>query len=232
VPELAPRLLLCHAAPIEGAIISGEHPGFVSLLGVGKVAAAISLTRLLERAQHSGRPPDGVLLFGICGVYPARHGGSAPLSIGSLCVVEEDLLADEGVTTREGFLDLEGLGLGSIGPFVASDELTSLLVRDLEERGESAPRVRGNTVSSCSGVDARSEEMAARTGAAIETMEGAAVAQVCQRFGIPLVQLRSVSNETGDRDEDAWDVPGASERVQVAILEGLRSGLFAAWERG
>ena len=90
------------------------------------------------------------------------------------------------------------------------------LVREASER-LSAPLVRGVTVSSCSGTDASSESMYARTHADIETMEGAAVAFVCRQRELPLLQIRAVSNWTGDRGRGEWSLGDAVDAVQRAV---------------
>ena len=44
-------------------------------------------------------------------------------------------------------------------------------------------------------------------------MEGAAVGAVCAALGIPWVQLRVISNRTGDRDRAGWDLD-----AELAVL--------------
>ncbi|MFN7614153.1 MAG: hypothetical protein ACK5P8_03050 [Phycisphaerae bacterium] len=58
--------------------------------------------------------------------------------------------------------------------------------------------------------------VAVRTKAIAETMEGAACALVSLRAGIPFVEVRAISNYTGDRAKQAWDIKGA-----LASLERL-----------
>jgi futalosine hydrolase len=152
-----------------------------------------------------------VLLFGVCGAYPPGHVPGAGLEVGQLCVVGEEWLADEGVATTGGFTTIAALGLGSVGPFHADAGRTAAVARVL-----AAPIVRGATVSTCSGTDETSQA-AARTGAAIETMEGAAVAIACRRAGVPWVQVRCVSNRTGERSRGGWDLPRAVAIVQEAV---------------
>jgi futalosine hydrolase len=68
-----------------------------------------------------------------------------------------------------------------------------------------------------------------RTNAAIETMEGAAVALVCRKLSIPLVQLRSVSNRTGDRERAAWDLDGACAPLHDAVRKLLQANAEGSW---
>lgn len=198
-----PAPLLAHAAAVEGRGL-----GLPSLqLGVGKAEAAAAIAAALAE-----RRPPWVLLFGVCGAYPTGHVPGDGLEVGRLCVVGEEWLADEGVATAERFVSIAELGLASVGPFVADPGRSAAVARVL-----GAPIVRAATVSTCSGTDATSQAAAARTGAAIETMEGAAVAVACARAGVPWVQVRCVSNRTGERSRGGWDLPRAVAIVQEAM---------------
>ncbi len=202
--------LLCCAAPLEARGL--DLP--VAVLGVGKAAAAMALARRFLRE----RPPV-VLLFGVGGAYPARHRPGAVLGPGDLCVLGSDRFGDEGVLQPDGFRDLAQLGLGPVGPFAAEPELAARAAALLD-----APIVRGCTVSTCSGTEAASGAMAARADADVETMEGAAVALCCAEFAVPLLQVRAISNWTGDRQRGGWDLPRALQAVQAAVRR-LQAGL-------
>lgn len=205
--DLTGWLPVC-AAPLEAAGL--EDLGVV-VLGVGKVAFAVGLTRRLL-----SRPPRGVLLFGVAGAYPARHRPGARLGVGDLCVVSSDRLADDGAATPAGFTDLAAMGLAAIGPFAMAPTASRWLAERLH-----VAQVDGATVSTCSGTDALSAALAVRTAAAVESMEGAAAAFVCAQFGVPLVQLRAISNLTGDRERGGWDLRGAVAKVQAAVRSVL-----------
>lgn len=169
---------------------------------------------MTERLARGARPA-AVLLFGVAGAYPARHRGGAPaLGLLDLALVGSDCLADDGAAAPDGFRDLAALGLGDCGPFAADAALAAAAARALGGIAVAA----GATVSACSATEALSEERARRTGAALETMEGAAVALACARFGVPLVQLRCISNFTGDRDRAEWRLRAACEQLHAAVL--------------
>jgi futalosine hydrolase len=193
-----------YAAPAEGDALANLG---ARRLGVGKVAASLALQALMAQ-----RRPACVLVFGVAGVYPERHHQGAALAVGDLCVVGEDVLADEGVASADGFADLARMGLGEIGPFAADPERTKAVAQAL-----GCPMVRGATVSTCSGTDAISQAMALRTGAAVETMEGAALALACRAAAVPMVQLRAISNRTGDRARGGWDLPRAVAALHAAV---------------
>lgn len=79
------------------------------------------------------------------------------------------------------------------------------------------------TVSTCSGTDAAAGEVVRRTGAIVEAMEGAAVGLVAHRLGVRFGEVRVVSNTTGSRTRQVWDLRGA-----LARLSDVASALPAA----
>lgn len=206
---MSQKLLAVHAAAIEGDHLGGSG---VVQLGVGKVAAAVTMYEVL-RAER----PDAVLLFGVCGAYPDRHRQRPPrIGLRELCLCGSDQYGDEGSETPKGFLDLQALGFGDVGPFAADAALTARIAALLD-----AGIVRGCTVSTCSGTEPRSEILAVRSNADVESMEGAAVAFVCRRLNVPFAQLRCVSNWTGDRAHGEWDVAGALAVLRPAVQRVL-----------
>ena len=208
------ELLWVHAAQAEARGL-GRLSGRVVEVGVGKVPAAANLTSAL----HAKRP-ELVIAFGVCGVYPPDHGGMGPeLSVGDVALVKTDVLADEGVQTPRGFLDLSDLGLGEAEVLEADPKRTRAWAD-----AHGLPVVAAATVSTCSGDDASSRRIAQRTGARIETMENGAVAWVCRAAGIPWVSVRAVSNRTGDRDRAGWDL-----ELALANLHRTLGALADEW---
>ena len=205
------NVLYAYAAAIEAGPLPSEFDADVEFLelGVGKTASTFVLTERLQREPK----PELLVLFGVCGV----HAGAA-LEVGDLCLVSVDCLADEGVQTETGFVELEQLLL--------QREFELDLVQTARAAAILAgvPVVKGSTVSTCSGNDATARDLAERTGAATETMEGAAVALVCRRSSVAMVQLRSVSNRTGNRELGGWDLAAACTSLQGAVRK-LIAGL-------
>ena len=183
-------------------------------IGVGKVAATLGLYSLLCNLEPS-RKVAAVLCVGIAGAVPAGiRGNPPPVAKGQVCVVGQDVLADEGVASPAGFVDLGtgGRRLVDTGPFPAHPRLAADASQKL-----GVPIVRGATVSTCSGTDESARAVWQRTRADVETMEGAAVAAVCRRREIPLLHLRAISNWTGDRDETQWNVGAALDVLRRAL---------------
>src|SRR5262249_16173113 len=122
-----------------------------------------------------------------------------------------------------GFLDCHAMGfpLGPFGgPSIPADPGLLGLLRPLcNATGPIA------TVSTCSGTDARAAAVRAHTHALAEAMEGAAVAPVASRIaGIrpdrsaPAIgELRVISNTTGDRGSQTWDIKRALAHLTEAL---------------
>jgi len=191
--------------------------------GVGKANAAAAACELILR--HA---PQAMILLGCGGAYPG-----STLQIGDLAVANAEIFGDEGSLTPNGFIDLEQLRL----PFYASNRETLYnrvpLDTGLSEQSLSLLReftalqkhcVKSGafvTVSCCSGTTAGGSELEARTGGICENMEGAAVALVCHKHAIPLLEVRGISNLVEDRDPRRWDLPAATMIAQAATLHLL-----------
>lgn len=195
--------------------------------GIGKINAASAVTALLE-----SRIPGAVIVIGCGGAYP-----ESGLEVGDLALATEEVLADEGVLTAEGFTDFARLGfplLDQGGPvmtrrFAADPRLLEEARPLLEDAAATAgvnlatgPLV---TVSTCSGTNQAALEMVRRTAGICENMEGGAVAQICRLYEVPFLELRGISNRVENRDLSRWNLPLAAEVVQralLAYLKGLR----------
>jgi futalosine hydrolase len=196
-------ILFVHAHAVEG---DGLVLPRVVCVGTGKTAAAVALSRVLAR-EAAGL----VVAFGVAGAYP----GSG-LEVGDVCLVGEDRLGDDGVLDEHGFRDLAAMDLGTNGPWLAEANRTAELAAHLR-----LPVVAAATVSTCSATDRASATLAARTRAAIETMEGAAIAAACHHAGVPWIALRAISNRTGDRAHAGWDLPRAVRALHQAVRDGV-----------
>ena len=212
-PSSLRGFLPVYAASAEGDALSDL--GAVAL-GVGKVAAAVSLSERLMRMR-----PPGVLLFGVAGAYPARHRSGAALRIGEVVVVESDSFGDEGVAVADGFLDVCSLGMPQQDTPTSSPILLDALRARAAADALVAPLVRATTVSTCSGLESLSAQLAERTGADIETMEGASVAFVCARHSVPLIHVRAISNYCGERSRGEWDLKRAVRALHDAVSQLL-----------
>ena len=79
-------------------------------------------------------------------------------------------------------------------------------------------RARFVTVSTCTGTDASARELEMRLNGAVESMEGAAIVHVAHLHGIPVGEVRGISNLVGNRDRQSWRLKEAAEAAQLAVI--------------
>lgn len=208
------QILRCGANQIFSGNLQGHHI-FLSHGGIGQVNMAISLTRLL-----SDHTPTTVLLCGCGGSYPGSD-----LRIGDLALAKSEFFGDLGVATVDKFIPLEQLNLPQNRQLAPAIQQSFLLNSDLLKRAQKIlpEAICGAfvTVNCCSSNPELSIELQQRSRGICENMEGAAVAQVCAEFDIPLLELRGISNPTGTRDPQQWDIVCGAEAAQTGILQLL-----------
>ncbi|SHJ66959.1 futalosine hydrolase [Malonomonas rubra DSM 5091] len=184
--------------------------------GVGQTAMSLQLTRLLERY-----PAKAVLLCGCGGSYP-----DSTLRNGELAIATAEFFGDLGVSCEEDFIHLSELEIPQNPELELIVQRSYLLPSPLVEHArKTLPQALCGTfvtVNSCSGCAALSNELQQRSGGICENMEGAAAAQVCAEYNLPLLELRGISNPTGSRDPQQWNIPLGAEAAQQGLLEILR----------
>ena len=183
--------------------------------GVGRVNGAAATTEALVRAAIDQQRYQLVLNAGVAGALPEDH-NQYPLSLGEVIVATECVYVEEGLITPDGFEDMAGLDfpLGDFpGNRVPTDSNLLKLVGDKYTTGSIA------TVATCSGTDDAARMVAQRTSAIAEAMEGAAVVHAARRLGIAGGEIRAISNTTGDRDQQQWDLAGALQALGQATSE-------------
>ena len=194
-------------APAEWRIVSLDERLDLLTCGIGKSNAAGATAWAL-----SGGAYRAVVNLGVCGALPSA--GGSMLEPGRAVVGTCAVFADEGLLTPDGFRDVAEMGFGPLaslpggGVAIACD---AALVRALEALGDERGPIA--TVSTCSGTDELAQAVAERSGARVEAMEGAAMALVCARLGVAFAEWRVVSNTTGDRARQRWDIRGALARL-------------------
>lgn len=174
------------------------------LTGVSKSNAAAGVARVLDPAR------DGLVLsVGIAGALP----GDDAASIGEVVVATSCVFSDEGLVSSDGFQDCAAMGF-PMGEFAGSavpvdmDAARGLCAALGARQGAIA------TVSTCSGTDEGAREVVRRTGAIAEAMEGAACALVARRLGVGAGEVRVISNTTGERSRQIWDVRRALHELE------------------
>jgi futalosine hydrolase len=153
---------------------------------------------------------DLVVSAGIGGGFIGRA------DVGSLVVADEIIAADLGAQTPEGFRSLDELGLG-----FTRIQVDRVLVTRVAEalQASGLPIITGPvlTVSTVTGTASTATELAARVpGATAEGMEGFGVATAARNWGVPILEIRAISNLVGPRDRAAWRIDEALDLLAAA----------------
>jgi futalosine hydrolase len=178
----------------------------VVVAGIGRTNAAAATAEALAEARATGAPFAAVISTGIAGALPGSN-----LALGTVIVADACIYAEEGIALPEGQGDMRVLGfpLGDFeGNRVPVDGVLLMAFRAL------GPACSIATVATCSGTDAAALSVRTRTGAMAEAMEGAAVVHAARRVGVPSLEIRSISNTTGDRATQRWDIAAAFTALQ------------------
>ncbi|MEU5888391.1 futalosine hydrolase [Streptomyces sp. NPDC047461] len=190
------RILVATAVPVERDAVARAFDGAavdVVAVGVGPALAAAATATAL-----AGTPYGLVVSAGIAGGFVPH----AP--VGSLVVADEITAADLGAETAEGFVPVTELGFGTV-----THRPPEALVRDAVA-ATGARRGAVLTVSTVTGTAARAAALRERHPTALaEAMEGFGVAEAAALHGVPVLEVRAVSNPVGPRDRAAWRIPDA-----------------------
>ena len=184
---------------------------YLAHLGVAKVNTAAGLALALHTLK-----PDRVLQFGIGGAF-----AGAGLELEQVAVATQETHMDTGVGLENGWQDMAALGFPLVAGHYNIFKTDAELTRTLAELTGAVEQPFG-TSETVTGSFAKAEELYNRLGVGLESMEGAAAAQVCTALGVPFAELRGVSNAVGERDKANWRLRGAVDAANAAVLAFVR----------
>ncbi|QWR76591.1 futalosine hydrolase [Candidatus Magnetomonas plexicatena] len=190
---------------------------------MGKVNAACESALAIKEYA-----PDVVISTGIGGAYP-----DTDLNVGDVAVATCEIYGDEGVLLKDGFLDTFQMGIPLLkrgkklffNEFDMDTSITQRAYKIISDGLTGHVVKKGNflTVSSCTGDSERAVMLKNKHSVICENMEGAAVAHVCAKLGVPVVEIRGVSNIVSDRDKERWDMALAVKNCSLAVILLLKS---------
>ena len=170
----------------------------LAVCGVGMLEFSVNLSKILSRVCYKR-----VFLLGACGAYYGHD-----LNVCDIVRVDSDIVGDMGVQTAEGhFVPWKDYS-GSECVYMGESP------RTLPLSLASVPSVAGVSVNCSSGTRYFSLRRSGMYSADVETMEGAALFAVCQKFGVAGYQFRAVCCVVGSN-------PGEGKFVEA--LELLKS---------
>ncbi len=193
-------------APLQDQFAGSREIGFL-ITGIGLVDTAHSLTAFLER---QGGAVSSVMNIGVGGAFT---GGKVKTL--DLCLASSEVIGDMAICLEDRLASLGSPELVLHQFFPCQGKLLGQFQKWCAETGQEVhfgPFVSVNCVSA---TQKRGDMLATTYGAISENMEGAAVARVCQGYGVDWLELRAMSNMVEDRDTSAW-------RLNEAIVKCSR----------
>lgn len=184
----------------------------IFISGIGIPLTTYSLTKKVISGKY-----DLIINAGICGSY------NDDLIIGDCVSVILDEFADIGTVYGDNsFKTLfeEGLLEPDKKPF-NSGKLYNPLKSNIDTE---LPKVTAITVNSVSGNKDQIKYRKEKFNPDIESMEGAAIAFVCIKEKVSLLQIRAISNKVEERNKDNWNIPFALDNLideLFRILENI-----------
>ena len=175
--------------------------------GVGMLATAVSLTRLILEEK-----PNLIIQAGIAGSFDTS------LALGKVVLIKEESLADMGVEEDGKWKDIFDLKLekSSYPPFerrkLPNPWLSEFNLLQL-------PEVSAITINEISTNKERIQQLVKKYNPVTESMEGAALHYICRDATIPFIQIRAISNYIGERNKASWKIQEAITNLNQALLK-------------
>ncbi|MBQ7607554.1 MAG: futalosine hydrolase [Desulfovibrionaceae bacterium] len=191
----------------------GRDDVYLSLTGVGPVNAAFATGLAIGALTAKGVTLEALLLFGLAGAYDLTR---YPLC--SLCRITQEIWPEYGLNDGHSVI-AEAFKWPQWqkedGPIYdrlsLSDPDTKGLPSGLTD--SSFLTAESVTVAGVSASYERARTLWDTYHAPLENMEGFAVAYSAMRAGIPVAEIRAVSNKVGPRRADEKDFPGSLAKL-------------------
>ncbi len=171
--------------------------------GIGQLQTAYALQNRIRLER-----PDLVIQAGIGGA-PAKE------DIGNVYAVGSEKIADLGAMEKTGFIDIFEMGLENPDRFPFRDGKLYNPYRSLVE-WTGLPVLDGVTVNGIISSDVAGFQR--NPSRVVESMEGAALHYICLMEKVPFLQIRAISNITGDRDKNRWKLKEALKSLHEVLV--------------
>lgn len=177
-----------------------QHAQFdILITGVGIHATAFSLGKFLSNNYNL------ILNVGIAGSF------NKDLKLGQLVNICSDTFADLGAENHEEFLTIADLGFG--------ESTYNMRHKGNEKLVEQLNKVKGITVNKVHGNKQSIAHSLKRFNPETESMEGAAVFYACEKYNLPCLQIRSISNYVEPRNRENWQIELAIKNLNEWVID-------------
>lgn len=178
----------------------------IQVSGIGAVATTEVLTRRLTVSKY-----NLIINLGICGSFRGEY------PIGTTVNIAKEIWGDLGAEDQNGFLDLFDLELKKAGekPFTGYEMINP--GNEYSRFFDHLPKLKGITVNKVHGKQESIDQIFRKYSPDVESLEGAAVFELCLRTGINFQCLRSISNFVEPRSRERWNVEEAMANLSLEI---------------
>lgn len=184
-------------------------PVEVLITGIGPVNATYLLTTAVLNKK-----PSLVIQAGIAGSFNYDETGA-----GKTVLVKYDAFGDLGMEEKGAFTTVFDAGFAGKNHSPFTD---GWLINPHPLLNNAAlPVVKSVTINKVSDNPLQKQQLISSFSPQVETMEGAALHYVCLQQDIPFLQIRSVSNEVGERDKSKWKMKEAIENLNSELQKLL-----------
>ncbi|TWI71200.1 futalosine hydrolase [Desulfobotulus alkaliphilus] len=193
---------------------AGKRRVYILVSGPGVFNTAAKLGAVLPSLQ-----PEWILQAGCGGMYP-----ESGLSMGDIVLAASERDLHTGLESKSAIPSPLPFPLMENGPGIPGyyDADTGLLHGALslfaKKEGRMLPHGPFITVSTVTASKETAASIGRETGGLVENMEGAAAFHTAALFGIPIFEIRSISNPVGSRKSEDWDLETAFIRAGEAAL--------------
>lgn len=177
----------------------------ILITGIGSVATTYSLVKSIHQKK-----PSVVIQAGIAGSFILAN-------TVEVFVITEDCFGDMGVWENDQFKTIFDMKLADENKIPYSDGvLTNPHQKLIALTG--IKTAKAITVNEITTNLKRIEWYKQNLSPVIESMEGAAFHYICLQENIPFLQIRSVSNEIGERDKTKWKMAEAISNLNEQLI--------------
>ncbi|HPH91984.1 MAG TPA: futalosine hydrolase [Ferruginibacter sp.] len=181
----------------------------VLITGIGPVNTTFLLTKSVI-----SNSPDLVIQAGIAGSFNYKV-----IPAGKTVMVKYDAWGDLGMEEKGTFTTVFDAGFAGKNHFPFTDGW--LINPHSILNNSNLPVVRSVTINKVSDNMVQKQQLVETFAPQTETMEGAALHYVCLQQNLPFLQIRSISNEVGERDKSKWKIKEAVEDLNSELIKLL-----------
>jgi futalosine hydrolase len=187
-----------------------SHAIDVVITGIGLVAATYSLSK-----QVHIKRPDLIIQAGIGGCFDKN------IPLGTVVAVRQETIADLGVMESGRWQNLGDLGLVRHNQFPFTRGWLQNKSETLKKIA--LKKVSGISINEITTSKKRIDAYREKFNPVIESMEGAALHYVALSENVPFLQIRAISNYTGERNKKKWKMKEAIINLNIELTQLLNN---------